>query len=830
VNAYEVLATSSKDGQMNDQVFSDLVHDFRNGWLSKENHAERLELHRQPLVLKNEILRKLYDYFQDIQRRPEMRCPDLEGKGSSYVPTVVTEIINRDKRIQSTFDAIVVYCQWSKSDLLTMAVHMAECKAVEELIALFQRETMEHNEQQRTNSFFRFAEEHEALKRKFMIEAPITQEEAAQDPRLTEGQLMRRNPEIPNDPQKAFELFRNYYARVQFLFQKDCFYNKYGIWNEPSVTAEIQAIEAWIAEAGKLSYSEVCERKDFTNEQHEFLRLENGYYEGYVMSWDQCNENSTAARVYGRYFHFLTYLKSLQFDLIAARSNYRDAEGQLIPARLVRPEVQRRIEMETRARIRTLPLEDQYYYYRAILNTNITRKRDYLASGETDKDRIAIFDVEMEYATMEIGRIERAISMEQAASQKGDNFTGQSNLYRNLAHKLFIGKTEINGTHFTDKFEFIEQVHAKAPYRGEVFYSNLLHALPDHFGAKMFPKLFKELADYCGAKIAEHSGAKIAGKPPTVTVPDKILRELNLIQAIYTAQYSVFDPTNNFPYPMILDEQGKSGIDGRIISGMDLYATSDLFQLQQYKQHFTGRFEQTTNLDLVTSQLKEIYMKAEAVLDYYNHNLTDKARLVNRHIQRRPKEFAAAAEYTRRHSAVVVISGEMISEIYLGLDRSSISGRLGESSRYPFTSFATNRDLAEYCQKIMAFVEQFQIRGTRSRKTGAKTRPQPIDKLSVVFEDQAYFQQAIQALQDIKVIDEEKRNKIGAKLKGVMQVWVAILRSKGKIKHISEKDLTLLLNKEFPGLNLGERTDGRSLRGRNKSAEAKYKVKLEQRL
>jgi hypothetical protein len=157
VNAYEVLATSSKDGQLNDQTFSDLVHDFRNGWLSKENYAERLELHRQPLVLKNEILRKLYDYFQDIQRRPEMRCPDLDGKGGSYVPTVVTEILNRDKRIESTFNAIVVYCQWSKSDLLTIAVHMAEFKAVEELIALFQRETMGHNEQQRTNSFFRFA-------------------------------------------------------------------------------------------------------------------------------------------------------------------------------------------------------------------------------------------------------------------------------------------------------------------------------------------------------------------------------------------------------------------------------------------------------------------------------------------------------------------------------------------------------------------------------------------------------------------------------------------------------------------------------------------------
>jgi hypothetical protein len=125
------------------------------------------------------------------------------------------------------------------------------------------------------------------------------------------------------------------------------------------------------------------------------------------MSWDQCRENSTAAQVYGRYFHFLKYLKEQLFDFIATRSNYRDADGNLIPEKLVLPEVQRRIEQETRARIATLPLEDQYYYYRAILNTNITRKRDYLASGGPDKDRIAVFDAEIDYAKMELGRIDR---------------------------------------------------------------------------------------------------------------------------------------------------------------------------------------------------------------------------------------------------------------------------------------------------------------------------------------------------------------------------------------------------------------------------------------
>jgi len=431
-----------KDRPMDDRVFSNLVRDFRRGWLNQENYAERLALHRQPIVLKNETLCKLYDDCQAMQRRPEMRCADLDDKGISYVPSVIKEIRIRDKRIRSLYLAIIAFCQWSKADVVTTAAHMAEYKAIDQLIRRFQRETMrpaqesqqaktivedalfsegkklEYNERESNSSFFRFAKEYEALKKQYRIEAPITREETEPHPRLIEGQMMSRNPEIPDDPGKALELFKNYYARVQFLYQKDYFYNKYRIWNEASVTAEIQAIESWMQEARKLSYSEVCERKDFTSEQHEFLRLENGYYEGYRMSWEQCNENSTAARVYGRYFHFLINLKEQLFDFIAARSNYRDANGNLIPERLARPEVQRRIEMETRTRIATLPLENQHDYYRAILNTNITRKRDYLASGETDKDRIALFDAEIGYANMELGRIERIRATNPAVPEK----------------------------------------------------------------------------------------------------------------------------------------------------------------------------------------------------------------------------------------------------------------------------------------------------------------------------------------------------------------------------------------------------------------------------
>ena len=92
------------------------------------------------------------------------------------------------------------------------------------------RSEMGYNMQESNRSFFRFVEEHEALKRKYMIEAVVTREEAKENLRLIEGQPIRRNPDIPDNPKKAFELFKEYYARVQFLYQKDYFFNKYRVW------------------------------------------------------------------------------------------------------------------------------------------------------------------------------------------------------------------------------------------------------------------------------------------------------------------------------------------------------------------------------------------------------------------------------------------------------------------------------------------------------------------------------------------------------------------------------------------------------------------------
>lgn len=76
----------------------------------------------------------------------------------------------------------------------------------------------------------------------------------------------------------------------------------------------------------------------------------------------------------------------------------------------------------------------------------------------------------------------------------------ETNFYEEIAHKIYTYQTQIGVTNF-DLLEYIEERHKSAPFKGSTFYSNLIHALPNHFGAKMFPDKFKEVLLYCKSKI-----------------------------------------------------------------------------------------------------------------------------------------------------------------------------------------------------------------------------------------------------------------------------------------------------------------------------------------
>lgn len=127
----------------------------------------------------------------------------------------------------------------------------------------------------------------------------------------------------------------------------------------------------------------------------------------------------------------------------------------------------------------------------------------------------------------------------------------------------------------------------------------------------------------------------------------------------------------------------------------------------------------------------------------------------------------------------------------------------------------------------LSFIDLFKGKDENSSQDKNK-KPIVPQTLQDVFISNKAFKDAVKALKAIKVIDENNVNLIGSKLKGVMQVWIGILRTdRQQLRKIDDKELTILLNKYFVDLNLSEKTDGKHLRNSiNKTASNKYRAKL----
>lgn len=167
----------------------------------------------------------------------------------------------------------------------------------------------DYNLQQYEKAFNEFAEAHEALRKKYRKSYKLTKKDLKDWPNAKVGDLISQNPDIPDTPKEAFELFANYYAQVQFELQKCLFIEKYKVWNKVSIKSEIDEIEKWITNAKALSYKDALEGTYKHLAEYEYLRLANGYYEGYKMTWHELQDNSTASSIYGQYFLFYNYLK-----------------------------------------------------------------------------------------------------------------------------------------------------------------------------------------------------------------------------------------------------------------------------------------------------------------------------------------------------------------------------------------------------------------------------------------------------------------------------------------------------------------------------------------
>jgi hypothetical protein len=198
-------------------------------------------------------------------------------------------------------------------------------------------ENIEHYNIQKANELFSFFnKKRNELTAKYYVNHILTKEDL-QDysyDNLSEGQTIKIKPPVPNDPKEALTLLKNYYGAWQCELQKENFENDYKIWNEFSISTELNKIKDWIAEAANIEYKEAVEgivgiNKVILNkrsEPNEYLRLKNGFYEGHLMTWEQLNETSITAIVYGRYFLFRDFLEAELMKFQPKKGNVNLAE------------------------------------------------------------------------------------------------------------------------------------------------------------------------------------------------------------------------------------------------------------------------------------------------------------------------------------------------------------------------------------------------------------------------------------------------------------------------------------------------------------------------
>jgi|GEM_PF-4819720 len=398
----------------------------------------------------------------------------------------------------------------------------------------------------------------------------------------------------------------------------------------------------------------------------------------------------------------------------------------------------------------------------------IINKIDY----ESGKHKLTISECGLFYGYV-LYNIKNSIIDRRFELKKNDTTPSKIELtfFRNIAHQLYTYNYKVGAVDFFNFRDFIEAKHTTIDFKGKIFYLNLINAMPvvgerlAHETRGEVPtykeKIFKDVLGYCNQKIIEIDSGLTSSQFPKikpsfmeqgelrmVTTFDRISRELDIIDNIFKAQYKKYDATNLFAYPTILDNKGKSGIDGRYISGIDFYSDVELFSIQSYKSEFTQRFETANDNTLIKNQLLELKDRVTDVRDYYNKYLTNKNEIVIDFLKTGKLPYDQRFEKMADHSVCITISNYYIMEIYFGCDRSNTNGLIKD---YPFTYISDNNFLATICQSIIDFIDKFEL----SRRTSTGER---LDLATIFSERNNSFEVCEGLLEDLGITIGGKPN------------------------------------------------------------------------
>jgi hypothetical protein len=195
-----------------------------------------------------------------------------------------------------------------------------------------------------------------------------------------------------------------------------------------------------------------------------------------------------------------------------------------------------------------------------------------------------------------------------------------------------------------------------------------------------------------------------------ITIFEKIKRELNTIHWVFKSQ---LEPKSTKSVLPLIRE------DGRFCNVIYMRSNIELLKIEEYKNYYYKRFESTTNVELIQSELLQLLEKAIFLLNFYDENLTIKNNLVNEVIQKL-KDFSQDSKSF--HTAIVLIDNIEPQDILFGHDGNIHSHELEWTNRkYNYAS--NNDELARFCSKLIEFINRFSLtsKNNQTKKTIEKT-------------------------------------------------------------------------------------------------------------
>jgi hypothetical protein len=195
-----------------------------------------------------------------------------------------------------------------------------------------------------------------------------------------------------------------------------------------------------------------------------------------------------------------------------------------------------------------------------------------------------------------------------------------------------------------------------------------------------------------------------------ITIFEKIKRELNSIHWVFKSQ---FEPkSTELIFPRIRE-------DGRYCNIIYMRSNIELLKIEEYKNYYYKRFESTSNIELIKSELLQLLEKAQFLLKFYNENLTIENHLVKEVIQKLKKYSKDNIAF---HTGIILIENVEPQDIFFGYDGGSYNSDLEWTTRkYNYAS--NNNELVRFCAKLINFIEGFNFINTNNenKKSTEKT-------------------------------------------------------------------------------------------------------------